>query len=94
MPADDQYAGLRVLQCALVCGDVILTMPRPSRHHTLMHEAHDRFGNGHHESGFLLSDGSYAGRKRAYAVAFVAGQILPRQPGQYNGPDLYSEDLW
>lgn len=88
---------LTVLQCALCIGDTVLTMPRPARHHVLLNEAFDRFGAeriGPADQGFLLSDGSYAGRKRAFLVAWEAGQVFPRKPEGYNGPDLFSEDLW
>jgi hypothetical protein len=43
-----------------------------------------------HVQGFVLSDGSFADRQRAAAVAIEAGQIQAlRWP-----PDLYSEDVW
>lgn len=83
-------ADLTVLQCALAHGDRIYTMPRPARHAQLI----QAFDETYLDQGFLLSDGTYAGRHRAYQVARMADQILPRKPDGYDGPELFSEDLW
>jgi hypothetical protein len=49
--------------------------------------------------GFLLSDGTFADRKRAMVVARAAGQLIPRAGGYAegeinNGTELFSEDVW
>jgi hypothetical protein len=43
------------------------------------------------DQGFVLSDGSFADRRRAREVAEAAGQLLPRDGGL---AELYSEDVW
>jgi hypothetical protein len=64
---------------------VIVSAPPPARHHNLF-----ALAGRPDESGFLLSDGTFADRKRAGEIAIAAGQT----PGLNWGPDLYSEDLW
>ena len=43
--------------------------------------------------GFLDEDGKFLNRKEAFTLATESGQIR-RRPGGYDGPELYSEDLW
>lgn len=67
----------------------------PARHHNVLHQMKnagaDHVGS---DQGFLTSDGRYVDREEALKIATAAGQMKPRQPGQYNGPELFSEDLW
>lgn len=87
---------LRVVAVACRAGELVLTLPAPARHHNvlrLMTEL-ELFPASPKDQGFLLSDGSYADRRRALKVATAAGQVFPRKPGQYNGPELFSEDVW
>lgn len=46
------------------------------------------------DQGFALDDGSFVNRRQAFGIAWENGQLRPRKPGGYNGPELYSEDLW
>jgi hypothetical protein len=68
---------------------VIHSIPPPHRHHHIVH-ALFRLTQIRGEQGFLLSDGTFADRVTAAAVAIDQGQItkLPHPP------NLYSEDLW
>lgn len=78
-------------------GDLIISQAPPARHHTILHPLHDMLGgrNGRpSDTGFLTSTGRYVNRSEALVIATAAGQRIPRQPGQYDGPDLFSEDLW
>lgn len=84
---------LRVLSVAYRLDDLVISLPAPARHHEIAIKL-ERLKPRVTESGFLLSDGEFATRARAYKVAEAAGQLLPRRPGGYNGPDLYSEDVW
>ncbi|KQY96412.1 hypothetical protein [Brevundimonas sp. Root1423] len=77
----------------------IISAPRPARHHNLaglVHHGQERglFADEQtvRNSGFLLSDGSYADRQRAADVAIAAGQIT-RDQMTIKGT-LFSEDLW
>lgn len=74
--------------------DVVHSLPRPARHHHVIAAiarsgAYPRRHGG--EQGFVLSDGSFADRRRARLVAEQAGQLLPRDGGL---AELYSEDVW
>lgn len=69
---------------------------QPARHHNLLRLLHDM---GLHcpnpeDQGFALDDGSFVNRRQAWGIARENGQLRPRKPGGYNGPELYSEDLW
>lgn len=71
-------------------GEVYHLLP-PARHHNILHF----FGKGiDGTQGFLTSDGTFVDRSSALEIARNAGQLKPRLLGQYNGPELFSEDLW
>lgn len=72
------------------------TAPRPARHHDLLRLFHDvgLHCPGPAAQGFVLGDGTFVSRRRAYGIAMNNGQLLPRPAGGYDGPELYSEDLW
>lgn len=83
---------LTVLQAALLVDGATITLPRPARNSDLLrHSAKHPPPDG---QGFLLSDGSYATRERAWEVAHAAGQPILRHPEVQCGPYLFSEDLW
>lgn len=92
----------RIVGVALRIGNVILSALPPARHHTLLMAhytlAHtDRRPVVHpapEDQGFLTNEGRFVGRTEALQIAVAAGQMIERKPGQYDGPDLYSEDLW
>lgn len=72
--------------------DVIVSAPPPARHHNLFAIQPDGPHPTGQDSGFLLSDGSFASRERALEVALAAGQLQPKIAGDTKR--LYSEDLW
>jgi hypothetical protein len=84
---------LTVEAAAIRIGEAVFTLPRPNRHHNVMWWLHVLgISSGQmHAQGFVLSDGSYAGRHRAFEIAELSGQIIgsPPVPGT-----LFSEDLW
>lgn len=93
---------LRVVAAAIRENGIVYTVPRPGRHHTVMMHMRDAHGFTYvsgREQGFVLSDGTYADRERAYEVAKAAGQLIAREGGYrkgevHEGPELYSEDVW
>lgn len=69
--------------------DTIVSAPPPARHCNL-------YAIGPHpddlnDSGFLLSDGTFANRIKAAEVARRSGQLTKPLIA---APNLYSEDLW
>lgn len=72
---------------------VIHSMPPPNRHHHILHAMNGNDGPlivARGEQGFLMSDGTFAGRIHAGLAARSAGLIQRLQ----HPPELYSEDLW
>lgn len=80
-----------VEQAAIFQDEKIYTLPRPNRHHNIIHDmilkGHKRPITG--EQGFVLSDGSFVDRRVAKIVALEAKQITKTR-----NDDLFSEDLW
>lgn len=85
-------AVLSVVQAALCIDGLIFTAPRPARHGDLFYKSGRRAQPD--EQGFLLSDGSFAARERAWDVAIAAGQPILRDPEVKAANYLFSEDLW
>lgn len=65
------------------------TLPRPARHHTVIHDCKVQLDSGSVQ-GFILEDGTFVGREEAADHALHEGQI--KALGW--PPNLYSEDLW
>lgn len=90
-----------VVAAAIQCGELILSIPAPARHNHVLVAAEDSGASYSAESGpqtqgFLLSDGTFANRATAYKIARASGQPWLRREGAqyYQGPDLFSEDVW
>lgn len=76
---------------------VVLSLPSPYRHHNILKHYYDDVGvpvPHDSEQGFLLSNGEFAGREAALEIARYNGQLIPRTGNMYDGPELFSEDLW
>lgn len=70
----------------------IVSAPPPARHHNLFAIMPDGPYPCGDESGFLLSDGTFATREQAQPIAIAAGQVLDL--AKLRGDQLFSEDLW
>ncbi len=71
---------------------LIVSAPRPARHHHLMASLVFQVGKQQGlECGFILSDGTFATREQAGELALANGQIKQHRHGK---PGLYSEDVW
>lgn len=88
---------LLVVAAAVWQEGMIYSLPRPARHHDILHKLHAlglpaAVGGPYSslEQGFLLSDGAFAGRERAAKLALATGQVQKL----HAPPELYSEDLW
>lgn len=84
----------RIAGAAILIGDLVITMPPPARHHTILHEM-DRQGLDPLQGipdrqGFVTDTGRFVRRTDAAAIAIKAGQITETRWG----PELFSEDLW
>lgn len=78
-----------------VDGEVYHALP-PNRHHNVLQQM-DRDGVdflGRDEQGFLTSASRFVDRLEAMEIAKASGQLKRRRPPHYQGPELFSEDLW
>lgn len=94
-----------IVAAALEYQGLIFTLPKPSRHHHIIHQLDDyvcdSFEWGKVEQGFIDHMGVFYTREAAYQYCQLIGQPLIRrlallQAGEnvYNGEELFSEDLW
>lgn len=86
-----------VVAAAIKIGDLILSVPRPGRHHDVIRLAVEAglptpiTG----EQGFVDNDGRFLDRKQAMVVAMRAEQPIIREDAHtFVGGSLFSEDLW
>jgi len=88
-----------ILCAAIKIGDLVLSVPRPGRHHTIIHAwfalTYQQMGKrDDEEQGFLTTKGRFVGRKEAWIIAAEAGQVT--RPAGGDGPDtgITSESMW
>lgn len=83
---------------AACCYDgLILSLPAPARHYSIVQheECPDSIRHDLRLQGFLTSTGRFVDREEAFLIAKEANQIIARADGNiYDGPELYSEDVW
>lgn len=88
----------KIVAVAIFYEGEVYTLPAPARHYDVLRFMSDDFGiaePGRGEQGFLTSEGDFVRRKPALMIAERAGQMKRKQgPGTYQGPELFSEDLW
>lgn len=83
----------KIVGVAVLYEGEIFSLLAPNRHHHVLRMIGGIYGP--HEEGFILDDGTYIGRTDAMQLAKDNGQ-LNRRKGEnyYQGPELFSEDLW
>jgi hypothetical protein len=86
-----------IVSVAVLYNNIIHSMPKPNRHHNVVHamnaDREDRHKILHAigVQGFLDADGQFLTREEAVIRAKQTGMIT--QP-KYRQDKLYSEDLW
>lgn len=95
-----------IIAAAIKFGSLVCHVPAPGRHHNVLHLLHSISENGIKqtgdvEQGFLTDSGKFVGRKQALKHARECGQGTPirdkmklTDKNVYDGPELFSEDLW
>lgn len=90
-----------IVAAAIRVGELILSVPKPGRHHHIFYAIGKEFGEPapHAEQGFTTSEGQFVGRTEARKIAEAANQLIPCQsddgvPFTRQHPDLFSEDVW
>ena len=91
-----------IVAAAIRIEGLVLMMPKPNRHHNIIHKTVDVFERGEdrdltyisHDQGFITSDGEYVDRETAKQIVKESGQTtIPRDYGD-SLRELFSEDLW
>lgn len=94
-----------IVAAALWYDGLIFSMPRPNRHHDIIHKL-DNYVHIHFDwntviQGFIDHNGVFYTREAAYQHCQLIGQPLVRRlalleagKNVYNGEELFSEDLW
>ena len=80
-----------ILQAAIQQDGQLYTLPRPNRHHHIIHGPMTGiYQRSASVQGFLTSAGGFVDREEAARLALKSGQIKELT----HPPLLYSEDLW
>jgi len=81
-----------ITHVAIWYNDCIYALPTPNRHHDVIRMIGGIAGED--IQGFLDNQDNFLDREQAMIHATACGQVKPRQPKWYQGPELFSEDLW
>lgn len=85
----------RIVRAALSINGAVYSLPSPARHHDVIHSLPISTLGLEFEQGFVDSTGRFLNRKDAMFVAQEAKQLIrDSDPTHYQGPELFSEDLW
>ncbi len=92
-----------IVASAIKVGSLVCTMPAPARHHDIIRQMSKQNVHDYSDEtqGFINDQGQFMNRRDAYQHALQCGQGTPRRditlnekPNSYDGPELFSEDLW
>lgn len=84
----------RIVSAAIHLGGLVLSLPSPARHHSLIRPAVENLEMRPPIlgiQGFLTSTGRFVNRKEAFFIATEANQIGCKTG---TADELYTEDLW
>lgn len=84
----------KIIGVAIIYAGKMYQLPAPDRHCDVIRSIPGGV-KGPDTQGFIDAAGEFLNRRKAMARAEETGQ-LKRRPGRefYQGPELYSEDLW
>lgn len=85
-----------ITHVAIIRGGTTYSLRAPNRHHDVLFTTLCLFDTSREEGdvqGFVDDTGRFLTREEAYVIAKESGQ-LNRRPDGYDGPKLFSEDLW
>jgi len=91
---------MTIIASAIKFGDLVCFLPQPARHHHILRSVMSNFkgrtdaGYLGEVQGFLNDEGRFMDRRAAYIEAHNCKQLKPRRVGEYDGDELFSEDLW
>ncbi|NOU07404.1 MAG: hypothetical protein HOO99_14615 [Hyphomicrobiaceae bacterium] len=83
---------MAIVSAAVRINGLVISMPRPARHHTILQALDEATGVGNvADQGFLTDRGKYMTRVEAMQEAIRCDQQF-RDP--VRGAELFSENLW
>lgn len=89
---------LQITHVAIQYAGKTYSLPSPNRHHHVIRMIASENGvgiKGPDVQGFLNSAGNFMSRRGALQLAKDNGQLKRKNgPENYQGDELYSEDLW
>lgn len=85
--------GVSIVAAAIKFGEIIISVPRPCRHHDAVNRLSIAFNLPicSYSEGFLTSAGTFVDRETALELAIKSGQFNAPAAGKR---ELFSEDLW
>lgn len=94
-----------IVAAAIRINHAVISMAAPARHHDILRQISGLYWDFKRPphtfedevQGFITDKGEFLGRRAAFAHTVECGQGQPRRrtsPGEYQGDELYSEDLW
>lgn len=98
-----------IVAAAIQYGPLIMSRPAPCRHHDVLHALNQMMGDSEESQkvrsvaiqGFINDEGRFFNRKDAFRHCKKINQplvrrlkLLAKNPTNYNGDELFSEDLW
>lgn len=83
-----------IVAAAVKAGELVISIPKPGRHHHIVHTLPEDFKLRGIEQGFLASDGRFYGRASARQLVIDNHQPLRDAQSLTHRRDLFSEDLW
>jgi hypothetical protein len=96
--SDAHWRDMKIVSAAVLLEGTVYFMDPPARHYNIIQSMTQFLGRSQDyrwEQGFLTDTGDFVRRKPALMIAENAGQLKRKQgPGTYQGPELFSEDLW
>lgn len=94
-----------IVAAAIRINHAVISMEAPCRHHDILRQIkglYDPEDRPHwtyecETQGFITDKGAFLNRREAFQHVHACGQGTPRRrvsPGNYQGDELYSEDMW
>jgi len=83
-----------IISAAVIINGKVESLPRPARHHTILHAFPNEPSRHRGEQGFIDDRQGFVGRHEALCLALACKQELIS--GEFWAPEhgLFSEDLW
>lgn len=83
----------QIIGVAVIYNGTLYSLPAPNRHHNVIRSIGGIYGSS--KEGFIDDESKFLTRTEAMLLAKQNGQLNRREGVEYyQGPELFSEDLW